>query len=396
VANRVSVLSVVWALAFAGAMQAQSFKVVHTFNGTDGAYPEAQLVQDTAGNSYGTTFDRGASGYGTVFKTSPAGKTVVLYNFGGPPDGANPAGPLWIDSSDNLYGTTEWGGSSNFGTVFKIGASGQETLLHSFAGGSDGVNPEGGVIEDSSGNLYGTTEGGGTGAGCGGYYCGIVFKLDSAGSETILYTFNGDTSGGVVDGANPWAGLVLDADGNLYGTTVYGGTAGYGTVFKVSSSGSETLLYQFTGGSDGAYPYSNLIFDTSGNLYGTAYEGGSGQVGTAFRLEANGSFSVLHTFTGGAGDGGYPAAGLVIDSSGDLYGTTVQGGQANYGTVFEIDSSGSESVLHGFAGGGKGLVPETGVTLDKSGNLWGTTYYGGPKDASFGTIFKLIPTPKAE
>jgi uncharacterized repeat protein (TIGR03803 family) len=374
----------------AGMAQAQTYSVLHTFKSTDGANPESNLAQDTAGNLYGTTFDRGTAGYGTVFKVSK-GKTTVLYNFSGPPDGANPSGGLVIDSSGDLYGTTLWGGTSNLGTVFKVSAAGSETLLHSFAGGSDGMNPEGGVIEDSAGNLYGTTEGGGTGAGCGGYYCGIVFEVSASGNETVLYTFNGDTAGGVVDGANPWGGLVRDSEGNLYGTTVYGGSSGYGTIFELAVGGTETLLHQFSGSSDGAYPYCNLILDSTGNVYGTAYEGGAGEVGTVFKLDTNQTLTVLHSFSGGAADGGYPPAGLIMDGSGNLYGTTVQGGSSNFGTVFEISSTGNESVLHNFAGGGKGLDPEAGLFMNKAGDLFGTTYYGGPNGASYGTVFKLVP-----
>ena len=371
--------------------QAQTYTVLHTFKGTDGANPEGALIQDAAGNSYGTTFERGASGYGTVFKLSPKNKRTVLYNFPGPPDGANPAGTLLLDSAGNLYGTTVWGGTANLGTVFKINASGQETLLYSFAGGSDGANPESGVIADAAGNLYGSTQGGGSGAGCTNYSCGTIFEINSSGSESVLYTFNGDTASGVIDGANPWGGLVRDSAGNLYGTTIYGGTAGFGTIFKITSSGTETLVHQFSGASDGAYPYSTLVFDSTGNLYGTAYEGGSGQVGTVFKVDSSENLTVLHNFLGGATDGGYPAAGVVIDASGNLYGTTAQGGSANYGTIFEIDSAGDETVLHSFTGYGKGSLPEAGLFVDKAGDLYGTTYYGGPKDASFGSVFEFVP-----
>src|SRR6266851_8246449 len=246
-AATILVIFIVVILAAASVAQAQTYTVFHVFKGTDGANPQSSLVQDGSGNLYGTTFDRGTSGYGTVFKRSPAGKFTVLYNFAGPPDAANASGSLIVDSVGDIYGTTVWGGASNFGSVFKIDTAGHETLLHSFGGGTDGANPEGGVIQDSAGNLYGVTEGGGTGGGCGNYGCGTVFKVDASGNETVLYTFNGDTASGVIDGANPWGGLARDSAGNLYGATINGGTLGFGTIFKVDASGIETLLHQFSG-----------------------------------------------------------------------------------------------------------------------------------------------------
>ena len=368
--------------------QGQTFTILHTFASTDGANPQGALVQDAAGNLYGTTFDRGTYGYGTLFKMDSTGTVTVLYSFAGPPDGANPSGALVLDSSGNLYGTTEWGGSANLGTVFKMSTTGDEAILHDFAGGSDGANPEGGVILDSAGALYGTTSGGGTGAGCETFACGIVFKVDAGGNESVLYTFNGDTASGV-DGANPWGALVRDAGGNLYGTTVYGGSKGLGTIFKLDTAGHETLLHQFTG-KDGSYPYSTLVRDAAGNLYGTAYEGGTSKVGTMFELSPKRKLTVLHNFSGNA-DGAYPAAGVVAGKTGIFYGTTSQGGPADFGTVYEMQVSGKETVVHAFTGGRNGLIPETGLLLDATGNVYGTTYYGGAKNSSYGTVFKMMP-----
>jgi len=364
--------------------QAQTFTMLHSFTGTDGANPQSTLIRDAAGNLYGTTY-YDTSGYGTVFKMDKTHKVTVLYNFPGPPDAANPSGPLLMDKSGNLYGTTVWGGAWNLGTVFQLSSTGAETVLHSFAGITDGVNPGGGVISDPAGNLYGTTEGGSNGAGCDYYGCGIVFELDTTGHEIILHTFNGEG-----DGAIPWAGLLRDSAGNLYGTTVEGGASGLGTVFKLDSAGTLTLLHSFAG-TDGAYPYAGVIRDTKGILYGTTYEGGSSHVGTAFKLNKAGKLTVLHNFKGNT-DGAYPPAALVRDSAGNLYGTTAQGGSSsNFGTVFMLDSAGKATVLHSFTTPRQGMLPEAGLLLDKTGNLYGTTYYGGPRNSNDGTVFKLTP-----
>ena len=368
--------------------QAQTFTMLHTFTGDDGANPQSPLIADADGNLYGTTFYDGKSGYGTVFKMDTKNKVTVLYSFAGPPDAANPSGPLLMDKSGNLYGTTVWGGASNQGTVFKLTSTGDESVLYSFAGyPSDGSNPEGGVIRDPNGNLYGTTDQGGQGAGCGGYPygCGILFELDPAGDETILHTFNGEG-----DGAHPWAGVVRDSAGNLYGTTVDGGAAGLGTIFKFDTAGTFTLLHSFAA-TDGAYPYGGVIRDAKGNLYGAAYEGGTSSVGTVFKLNKSGKLTVLHDFTGNT-DGAYPPAGLVRDAAGNLYGTTAQGGSSSdFGTVFKVDTANRETILHSFTARGQGMLPEAGLLLDKAGNLYGTTYYGGRRSSNGGTIFKLTP-----
>jgi uncharacterized repeat protein (TIGR03803 family) len=367
--------------------QAQTFTVLHAFTGTDGANPQSPLIADAAGNFYGTTFYEGKFGYGTVFKMDAKNKVSVLYSFAGPPDAANPSGPLLLDKSGNLYGTTVWGGGSNQGAIFRLTSAGDETVLYSFAGArADGNNPEGGVISDPDGNLYGTTTGGGAGNGCG-YTdgCGTLFELDPAGQETILHTFNGEG-----DGAHPWAGVLRDSAGNLYGTTVDGGTAGLGTIFKFDTAGTFTLLHSFAA-TDGAYPYGPVIRDSKGNLYGATYEGGAHSVGTVFKLASSGTITVLHSFAGNT-DGAYPPAGVVRDSAGNLYGTTAQGGSSsNMGSVFKVDTGGKETILHSFTSPRQGMLPEAGLLLDKAGNLYGTTYYGGPRRPNAGTIFKLVP-----
>ncbi len=381
--------SVILILTLAGLAHSQTFTVLYSFGDSpDGSNPQAALIPDGQGGAYSTTFYGGANGYGALFAFDRAGKESIVYSFAGPPDAANPAGNLVRDSAGNIYGATVWGGVSNSGAIFKVDPSGQETVLYSFQGGTtDGANPEGGVIEDSAGNLYGTTAGGGSFLGCANYGCGIVFKLDASGNETMVYSFTGDTQNGVIDGANPWSSLLRDSTGNLYGTTPLGGTSGFGTIFEIDSAGKETLLHNFAG-VEGAYPYAGLIADMSHNLYGTAYEGGTSHVGTIFKMDKTGTVTTLHSFGGGS-DGAYPSAGVIRDTTGNLYGITTQGGSMDVGTVFELNTSGTETVLHSFTGGKEGMAPEAGLVLAKDGNLYGTTYDGG--DSNNGIVFRVTP-----
>jgi uncharacterized repeat protein (TIGR03803 family) len=259
------------------------------------------------------------------------------------------------------------------------------TVLHRFTSSPDGAYPYAGLVRDAAGNLYGTTYEGGSSDlrdGVSGY--GTVFKLDTSGTETVLHRFTSSP-----DGAYPYAGLVRDAAGNLYGTTSEGGSSDYGTVFKLDTSGNETVLHNFTGG-DGSYPYAGLVRDATGNLYGTTLYGGASGVGTVFKLDTSGNETVLHNFTGG--DGAYPYAGLVRDATGNLYGTTFRGGSSDYGTVFKLDTSGTETVLHSFTGYSDGSNPRGGLVMDAAGNLYGTTEMIGE---AFGTVFKLAVTPQA-
>ncbi len=315
--------------------------VVYSFaDKPDGAGPSSGLVRDPAGNVYGTTGGGGAYGFGTVFKLDKSGKETVLYSFTGGADGSLPGAAI-RDASGNLYGTTVFGGSSNCGggcgVVFEVDTTGQETTLYSFQGGTDGVWPDGGVVQDAAGNLYGTTSWGGPAA------YGTVFKLDTTGQETILHGFSDSP-----DGRYPWAGVIEDASGNFYGTTVIGGGSWCieegshcGIVFKVDSAGDETILYSFTGGSDGGDAYAGLVQDANGNLYGTTTFAGSGKgcysndgCGTIFKLDTSGMLTVLHSFTGKDGCGS--AAGLIINAAGILYGTAPCGGAHGKGVVFEI------------------------------------------------------------
>ncbi len=383
------------AAAGGGALAAPVETVLHSFTFGDGADPEAGVIADSNGNVYGTTFAGGASDAGVVFKLSPGGTYTVLHSFSRGSDGRFPLAGLVADSSGNLYGTTDEGGGSGCGgvgcgVVFKLSPGGTETVLHSFSGGSDGSVPNGGLIADSSGNLYGTTEEGGT--GCLGNGCGTVFKLSPDGTETALYTFTGGS-----DGANPLAGLIADSSGNLYGTTAFGGASGNGVVFKLSPSGTETVLHAFSGfPSDGGTPEGGLIADSSGNLYGTTAIGGASGNGVVFKLSASGTEPVLYSLKGGS-DGGTPVAGLIADSGGNLYGTTFAGGASNSGVVFKLSPSGTETVLHSFsAAPSDGTNPRSGLIADSSGNLFGTTQEGGALGgvcpSGCGMVFKVTPS----
>jgi len=326
---------------------ARTYENLDRFKGLDGSdecYPTNLIRDPTTGNLYGTARSCGV-GWGMVLKLNKSGKERVLYNFTGGTDGALPVAGVIRDSAGNLYGTTQEGGDLNCsiggtvgcGVVFKVDTTGTETVLYSFGGGADGGVPFAGLVRDSAGNLYGTTVQGGDLSGCNGYGCGVVFKLDPNGMKTVLYTFTGGA-----DGGNPQAGLILDSAGNLYGTTIAGGTMtgsgtlcaeGCGVVYKVDKTRTETVLYSFTGEADGAIPESGVIRDSAGNLYGTTELGGTGQ-GVVFKVETTGTETVLYTFAGGA-DGGWPeAAGVIRDSAGNLYGTTAFGGDLSCNTPY--------------------------------------------------------------
>jgi uncharacterized repeat protein (TIGR03803 family) len=326
---------------------------------------------------------------GVVFKLDAAGHETVLHSFTGGftggLDGGIPFAGLIRDAAGNLYGTTFWGGSGNSGVVYEIDAGGHYKVLYAFTGGADGANPDAGVIRDEAGNLYGTTTNGGGIITCGLVGgCGVVFKMDATGHETVLYTFNGGA-----DGSNPQAALIRDSAGNLYGTTNGGGMfncgiyTGCGVVFKLDTTGHETVLYTFTGGSDEGVPGA-LIRDSAGNLFGTA--GCDVARGEVFEVDASGQFSVLHSFTGPGV--GCPRGNLILDSAGDLYGTTAGPDIAAMGNVYELSPTGTYTVLYSFTGSPDGSWPNS-LIRDSAGNLYGTTTYGGASGG--GVIFKITP-----
>jgi uncharacterized repeat protein (TIGR03803 family) len=379
----------------AAATRAQTFTVLYSFQGTnDGSFPDAPLIMDKVGNLYGTTFRGGTlntcGGCGIVFKLDALGNETPLHTFTGVSDGTKPAAGLVMDAAGNLYGTASQGGTAGLGTVFKIDPSGNETTIHAFTGApSDGASPLANLIMDAASNLYGTTASGGSGPCAFG--CGVVFKIDPAGNETVVHNFNG------FDGELPMAGLLMDSGGNLYGTTFNGGGGlvcgfGCGVVFKLDPSGIETILYSFEGLSDGRNPFGSLIMDAGGNLYGTTSAGGvstgcSG-CGTVFKIDTLGNESLLYTFAGGS-DGANPEAGLIMDGAGNLYGTTSDNAIPGFlGTVFKLDSAGHKTVLHNFTGGvGDGARPRAALIMDTAGNLYGTAEQGGAVNA--GIVFRL-------
>lgn len=387
--------------AFAVGPALASEEAVHVFQGgSDGSVPRAGLISDGAGNLYGTTIAGGGGtdcddenfGCGTVYEIPSRGKESVLYAFAGGCDGAAPVGGLLIGSQGTIYGTTESGGTCNSnrgtGTVFKL-AAGVETVLYAFQGTSDGNSPSGNLASDANGDLFGATGAGGNMSDCGGFGCGTVFEVTPAGQESVLYAFQGGTDGWLPDG-----GVISDSSGNLYGVTHVGGSAncetGCGTVFKVAPGGTETKLYQFQDGDDGGYPLGGLISDSSGNLYGTTLSGGSGGQGTVFKLSPDGTETVLYNFQGG-NDGNDPEAGVVRDKSGNLYGTTYYGGGTackghGCGTVFKLTPEGKEKVLYSFKKT-HGAHPAAGLLLSSDGTLYGTALNGGKyKD---GVVFRL-------
>jgi len=384
---------------------AGTFTVLYSFPAggkRDAESPEAALIPGASGTLYGTTGYGGGFDKGTVFGLDKNGNETVLHRFRGS-DGYQPSG-LVRDSAGNLYGTTGFGGDATCdpaepgcGVIFKLTKTGKFALLHVFTGRADGDGPYAALLFDKSGTLYGTTYFGGV--PCPDKLgCGTVYKLEKSGKLSILYNFTG-TAG---DGWGPVGKLVQDKQGNLYGLTFQGGDftcqpqVGCGTVFKLDTNGKESILYSFTGrNGDGISPSGDLLLDSAGNLYGTTRSGGAGGgFGTVFKLDKNGKETVLHSFAGYPGDGGAPFnAGVVRDSKGNLYGTTASGGDGcppvGCGTVFELAPNGKETVLHNFADGADGREPFAGLLLDGAGNLYGTAFEGGIYGA--GTVFKLTP-----
>jgi uncharacterized repeat protein (TIGR03803 family) len=299
---------------------AGALTTLHSFNGTDGAWPLAGLIQATNGNLYGTTDGGGANAVGTVFKITPGGALTTLHSFNFT-DGANPYAGLVQATNGNFYGTTANGGTNGQGTVFKITPAGALTTLHSFNYFTDG-SPYAGLVQATNGNFYGTTLGAANGNG-------TVFKVTSAGALTTLHYFNG------TDGAIPYAGLVQATNGNFYGTTEGGGATGAGTVFKITPAGTLTTLHSFNG-TDGGSPYGGLglVQGTDGNFYGTTNLGGANSYGTVFKVTSAGALTTLHSFNGT--DGGNPYGGLVQGTDGNFYGTTKLGGLDGDGTVFSL------------------------------------------------------------
>jgi uncharacterized repeat protein (TIGR03803 family) len=419
---------------------AGTLTTLHTFQRVDGnmVQPYGGVIQSADGNFYGTSFRGGRGGAGTVFKLDAAGTLSTVHSFSnlaGVNDGSNPYAPVMQASDGTFYGTTSRGGATDGGTVFRLDGAATFTTLHSFTGGSDGAYPYAGIIQSTDGGLYGTTSTGGVGCCVGPSAAGTVFTLDGAGTLATLTTFGGTDDGffplgadpnaviqatdgslygttywggdfnagtvftltttgsltvlysftGGVDGGGPHAGLMQGADGSFYGTTLYGGEAELGSIFTIDPAGTLTTLHSFAGGNEGAYPYAAVIQSTDGNLYGTTNGGGAFDVGTVFKLDSAGTLTTLHSFTGGS-DGSYPYAALIQGTDGSVYGTTSAGGVSGFGTIFKLDSAGTLTTLHSFVGG-DGANPLASLMQAADGSFYGTTLQGGPTGG--GTVFRL-------
>lgn len=367
-----------------------------SFTGTNGAYPGANpyggLVLSPDGNFYGTTEAGGSNNLGTVFQMSPAGAFASPVSFDGA-NGANPYAALTPGNDGNLYGTTFAGGVSNWGTIFLITTNGALTSLFAFTRTDhpdQGANPGAALVPDGAGNFYSTADYGGafTNAAQGGYGYGAVFKLAGDGTVTVPAFFSN------TNGAHPSGGLVLGTDGNFYGTTTFGGLGisgsfwGYGTIFKMSPAGALTNLYRFTGFGDGGFIYAGLVQGKNGYLYGGAFQGGSQGYGTLFKISTNGTFTLLHAFT--FSESGSPYGGLVEGSDGNFYGTTY-GAYAGYGSVFQLTPDGAFTNLV-FFNSANGAHPDGVLVQGPDNNFYGTTSLGGAN--GLGTIFRLsVPLP---
>jgi uncharacterized repeat protein (TIGR03803 family) len=392
--QRISTITATAALTFAGLLMlfatqpapAQTLKALYSFTGgLDGGDPYPALLRDAGGNLYGTANYAGKDNAGVVFEVSPP-KTkggnwteTVLYTFTGGADGQYPYESLVRDAAGNLYSTTQYGGTAGLGVVFKLSPNGTETVLHSFTGGgSDGALPYGGLFRDKAGNLYGTTESGGTAN------LGVVFKISPAGKETVLHTFTGATN----DGGEPSsAGFYMDAKHNLYSVTSHGGTSNEGVLYKLSPKRKLTVLHSFTAGTtDGCYPYGTPAVDVHGNMYGGTGGCGTSNLGVVWKVSKNGAETILHNFAG-ASDGQSPLAGVIVDAAGNIYGTANTGGASGFGTAFEVDKNGKFTLLHDFTGGTDGKYLYGGLIQDRKGRLYGTTINGGT--GGFGTVWRI-------
>jgi uncharacterized repeat protein (TIGR03803 family) len=344
--------------------------------------PSSPVVMDAQGNLYGTTM-ADFHNRGTVYKLTPPAapdgrwSATTLHVF---PNGGNfesPVGNMVLDKAGDLFGSAA---GINSGIVYEITAAGEEKIVYTFSGGADDPPPLS-LIQDSAGNFYANAGGGITGYG-------TLLKLTADGAKQILYSFHGAS-----DGERPNSPLLLDAQGNIYGTTLYGGPNHAGTMFKLATDGTFTTLYAFGNGKiDALYPYAGLIFDSQGNLYGTSGYGGANDYGTVFELTTANTLKILYSFKGGHKDGQLPEASLIFDPQGNLYGTTSDNPNAEgpFGTVFELTAQGEEIVLHSFTGAPDGFNPVTTLIMDQRGNLYGTTQ-GGYIAYAGGTVFEVAP-----
>ena len=365
----------------------------------DGGNPWSPLVQGSDGNFYGTAvgghYPYNTNYNGVVFRISPSGSFTNLYSFNGN-DGALPFAGLVQGSDGNFYGTAGAGGTSNFGVVFRISPSGSFTNLYSFVGfPTDGREPGAGLVQGSDGNFYGMTFYGGTSTNCT-LGCGTIFRISPTGNETNLHSFLGSPT----DGSAPQDVLVQGSDGSFYGTASSGGNKDGGIVFRISPSGSYTNLHSFGGFGDPNLPIAGLVQGSDGNFYGTTAAGGTGNsgygYGTVFRMSSTGSYTSLYFFTGPPADGVFPVASLVQGSDGSFYGTTQSGGTSvncsqGCGTIFRISPNGIETNLYSFGNfAGDGVEPNAPLVQGSDGSFYSTTTYGGTGFFNgSGTVYRL-------
>ena len=401
-ANRILVTCAAMALLATAAWAASAAKLIYSFAGSgDGEYTDTELVMDSAGNLYGTSVQGGIYGGGTVFQVTPAGVHTVLYDFTGGADGGEPYKGVTLDAQGNLYGTAVTGGGGSCeggcGVTFKLSNSGgvwTQSVIHTFTGGKDGSGPGSPVAIDEQGNVYGTTPTGGANG------MGVVYQLrpGATGGWTlrVIHTFTGGSDGGGGSASR----LMIDATGNLYGVCTVGGTNGFGTVYKMSSVQGKwqfTTLYAFKDQPDGALPYGGVISDKAGNLYGTTYYAGVHDLGTVYKLtHSNGTWteSVLYSFKGGT-DGASPISSLVADAAGNLYGTTSDGGAAACvcGVIFKLTRGATgkwtESVAYRFPGMPQPGFAYNGMVAGSTGTFYGATVHGG--SGNDGAIYQFTP-----
>lgn len=350
--------------------------ILKQFNNTsDGYYPNGELIKGSDGNFYGLTTSGGPNSYGTIFKLTPAGVYTVLRSFNYSADGAGPRGHLVLAKDGNFYGITRTGGTYGYGTIFKITAAGAYTVLRSLNNTTDGGNSYGSLTEGTDGNLYGITYSGGT------YSAGTAFKITTAGTFTVIHNFNEATEGGSSE-----SDLIRATDGNFYSMCYRGGTNSNGTIFKMTTAGTLTVLRHLSAGKDGGYPYGNLFQNSDGVLYGMMTAGGANSYGTIFKITTAGAYTVLHSFVL-ATEGGTPNGSLIKGADGNFYGLTSSGGSLKGGTAFKVTTAGAVTVLASFNGASIGNAPYETLVKSKDSAYYGTTSSGGKY--GYGTIFKI-------